>query len=831
MLEQITERIKSLFERFRVVFWYDKTGENREIFDNIKIEGVQKVEIKNNEFALKYRILRLESDLMFLLYKAGPKPDVNENWLLDVELASAVFKADEIAMWLDELGLPTKLNNTISQHKNFFKSQSRVAKLKEQINSNMTADEIKFQMLAVCTKNQGGFNSIVEGLLSEFINERDTSMRLIESTCLTDFFWSQLKSSYGYSSAEPNIEDFALSLFQSAFNHDIGNKQQLNQEAVVLLNNWKNNRIHKESFEKLSKKIYNDLEIEKKIENLELRQLVKTDLFEQIDQQIILKLIDGTVNQTLDWLEVTKCIKEREQCFWYERYDDIYQAIWYATEFQLALTESQLELANPKEGVTRYVSTWFKLDQYYRKYIFHMSKKGQSNLLSTLSEKVENLYTNNFLLALNNKWQDKISQLTNWEIPNYPSQINFYDEQVAEFRRKNQKVVVIISDAFRYEIAEECLHQILALDRFEAELKPMISVLPSYTQLGMAALLPNKNLEIDSKGKVKSFGESSQGLPAREKLLSKGHTGDRVKALKFAEISKMNTDKCKEIFRDHETIYIYHNHIDATGEKPDLEPTVFNIVEESIQELTKLVRKLASANFTNMLLTADHGFLFQYRQIDESDFLVSEPKGKEILVKNRRYVIGKDLEESQGMKKFTATQLSLKGQLDVLIPNSINRLRVKGAGIRFVHGGATLQETIIPVITVQKKRESDVSQVDVKIIVTGRNVISTNQVAVTFYQEQPISEKNQPRELVAGIYSADGSLISDEHKLKFDLTSDSARGREILQKFLISSIADSFSKQEVYLKLRERIGNTSKYKDYTSISYQLRRGIDADFDL
>ena len=65
-------------------------------------------------------------------------------------------------------------------------------------------------MLAVCTKIQGGFNSIVESLLSEFAKKRDTSMRLIESASLTDFFWKKLESSYGYNSTEPDFEDFAF---------------------------------------------------------------------------------------------------------------------------------------------------------------------------------------------------------------------------------------------------------------------------------------------------------------------------------------------------------------------------------------------------------------------------------------------------------------------------------------------------------------------------------------------------------------------------------------------------------------------------------------------
>ena len=127
------------------------------------------------------------------------------------------------------------------------------------------------------------------------------------------------------------------------------------------------------------------------------------------------------------------------------------------------------------------------------------------------------------------------------------------------------------------------------------------------------------------------------------------------------------------------------------------------------------------------------------------------------------------------MKKFSSANLGLSGNLDVLLPNSINRMRVKGAGSRFVHGGATLQEVIVPVLRVGKRREADVEKVEVQIIVTGKSLISSGQTAVTLYQTQPVSEKQQQRDVLAGIYTSDGTLISDEHPLTFDYTSQNAR--------------------------------------------------------
>ena len=489
-------------------------------------------------------------------------------------------------------------------------------------------------------------------------------------------------------------------------------------------------------------------------------------------------------------------------------------------------------MTSAEEGVKRYVSSWFKLDQIYRKFIYHMQKSGQATLLSDLFESVENRYNTNFLLTVNDAWQDQVAQLPEWQVPGYQKQIDFYRDEAEGFRRSDQKVVVVISDAMRYEVAEECLREIRKMDRFDAELKPMIGALPSYTQLGMAALLPNKDLTLapDNSGSVLSFGQSTQGTSNREKILAMGRSGDRVKAMKADDFMALKADDGKAIFRDHDTLYLYHNRIDIVGDKLATEERLPEAAQGAIEDLTKLVRKLTTANFSNILITADHGFLYQHRPLDETDFSRADPTGDEILFKNRRFVVGRGLNETAGMKKFSSASLGLAGDLDVLIPNSINRLRVKGAGSRFVHGGASLQEIVVPVIRVGKRRVTDVSKVEVQIIVPGRSLISSGQTAVTLYQAQPVSEKLQPREIIAGIYAADGTLISDEHHLTFDYRSENARERELPLKFLLSREADAFNNQDVFLRLSERVGKTSHSEEYASHRFQLRRGITTDFD-
>ena len=318
-------------------------------------------------------------------------------------------------------------------------------------------------------------------------------------------------------------------------------------------------------------------------------------------------------------------------------------------------------------------------------------------------------------------------------------------------------------------------------------------------------------------------------MPVR-RCSTKAETGDRVRAFRSEEFAALTSDDAKGVFRDNDVVYLYHNRVDAVGDKRDTEEQLAEASEDAISDLVQLVRKLTSANFTNILITADHGFLYQHRKLDEADFSIAEVTSGTVTLRNRRFILGSGFVDEPGMKRFKSEDLGLAGDIDVLIPNSINRLRLKGAGSRFVHGGASLQEVIIPILRVGKQREADVKQVDVEVVFTGRSVISSGQLAVRLYQTEAVTEKNQPRDLTVGIYSEDDVLLSDEHQFSFDLKSENPRDREIPVQFLMSKEAERFNNQTVFLKLRERVGKTTKFQDYAVRSLSLRRGItDLDF--
>ncbi|WP_419589706.1 PglZ domain-containing protein, partial [Thiolapillus sp.] len=223
-------------------------------------------------------------------------------------------------------------------------------------------------------------------------------------------------------------------------------------------------------------------------------------------------------------------------------------------------------------------------------------------------------------------------------------------------------------------------------------------------------------------------------------------------ALQSRDFLQMNREECRSLIREHDVFYIYQNIIDKTGDARDSEERAFLAVEETLEELVKLLKKLAGNNASNMLLTADHGFIYQDHALDESEFVEISAKGKDVSYLNRRFVLGHRLGKQKGMRAFEPEALGLSGDMEVLIPKSINRLRVKGAGSRFVHGGASLQEVVVPVLQIHKKRKSDVRAVDVDVLRGGVSTITSGQLSVAFYQAEPVTDKVQPRTLRVGIY-------------------------------------------------------------------------------
>lgn len=844
---RIQQALARHFERQRIVFWYDDKQEFRSVFDSLEMDGVEKIEINANEFTVKHRILRESPKQNFLLYIEGKEPAYINNWLLDVQLCSDVFRTDQSAIWLSELELPPEFADVVNEHEAFFdagRAPKQAEMRKERLNALLRPDDLKqhvrLKMLAVCVDlhqlTDVRLDVICESLLNELIEDKQPRYAMIERCNLTHVLWEQVERLYGYVADSPSVKDFSIELFKSCYALSMGtpkptDKVTLDNDALVLFKRWKDSRKHQEVFEALSDQYAELLDIETDLNTRDMRDVIEMDYYRLIDQKIIVDLVQAVNQRTLSEGEVTKACRERRQSHWYGDFRLVYTAIEVATQFLSLLNAAQLNMSSSSDAVHSYVRHWFKIDQTYRKFIHALKASGQVTLLSPLVETIENLYTNGFVTPLAIQWQGQVDAMDTWSVPDVTPQRQFYDRYVKDYINRGKKVCVIISDAFRYEAAEEMLGRINREQRYQASMDHMLSSLPSYTQLGMAALLPNRDgaLSIsETDGSVAINGASTQGTANRDKVM-KAVLGDRASAQQAKSILEMKQDEGRELLRSHDLIYIYHNRIDHAGDKMQSEGEAFEATERTFDDLLTIIKKLASYNASNVLITADHGFLYQNQALEENDFLSPDVKGT-VHYNDRRFLMGKGLSGGSAFKVFSPAQLGLTGEVHAAIPKGTQRLRLRGSGSRFVHGGATLQEVIVPVITVNKSRQDDVAIVDVDLLRGGTNVITAGQLSVTLYQTEPVTDKLKPRELRCGIYSSSGQLISDVHNVTMDLTAEGAREREMKLRFVLTQDADDANKQEVSLKLEEPVAGTNQYTEYKQLRYTIMRSFTSDFD-
>ncbi|RLB84638.1 MAG: BREX-1 system phosphatase PglZ type A, partial [Deltaproteobacteria bacterium] len=689
MNDNISTSLIRLFKKHRIIFWYDAKKELREDYKRLAFPDIEKIELKNNEFKIKHQILREQPDKKFLLYHEGEAPSDLDNWLLDVQLASGELRTDQSAIWLSELGLGLEFTDIVNDHAIFFNAEKRRENLKKILNADDTQNGVRTKLLAVITSSDPRIDDILENLLAEFAVKKNDKFKLIEKCNLKLFLWKRLEVYYGYISDTPGIQDFTIQLFKSCYEMALGKPSQLNSEALIFLKRWKNSSIHQKAFEALSYECADILDIEKDLQQQDISSLEEIDYFDLVDRKILSNLVKNVVDQTISTSDRENIIRQRKLGHWYDRYRHLYKAIDFGARFIKILEKSELNIESMDDGINKYTKYWYLIDQLYRKYIFHTRKSGQVSMLKTLSDTIENLYSNNYLLTLNNNFQRKIDDCTKWGNTIVDSQRHFFRKWVdLEFLKDNKKVFVVISDALRFEAGHELHSMIRQEDRFEAELTPVLSMLPSFTQLGMAALLPNKEIKIADNNSATVFvdGKSTQGTENRSKILQSSVKG-QAKAIRAEELMNMNKTDCRELFRENDVVYVYHNQIDSIGDKKESEDRVFEAVEDTLEELIKIIKKLAGANATNILVTSDHGFIYQNKVLDDSDFLDNDVTEIEALYRDRRFLLGKNLPQNNSMKLFTSQEAGIEGDIDILIPKSINRIRLKGSGSRFVHGG------------------------------------------------------------------------------------------------------------------------------------------------
>ena len=837
ILRQLSERFERPGEAGRIVIWSDPEGRYTDSLEAFSLPDVTVLRVEDNEFALKRRVLLTEPKRKFLLYRFC-EPDTSEtvtdNWLKDMELAYGTFTADHTSLLVQELGGGLALRSVVAQYPLFFDSAQRRDELKARLRPDDDAAAITASMVAVVLgTEERSLEELWRALLMENADGGSTGIDTITRLGLAEFHWKGTRNIYGYApEEEPSVNDFVGWLFNRAWEQFAPTRADLGAEQYANIrrdfSTWHNDFRFADTYLILAGRAAELLGIAERVAGFDLPELLGRRTFPLVDQELVRRLAKRVQERSLTDKEVQDAVQSRAALPWYSEFEPVYKVVSAASTLLTRIDSGSWNMSSLQDGFERYTQHWFAIDQAYRQFNRNLDLYESDSTLDALKTVVEAAYIRDFLTPLGQFWRRHVEGMEQWEIDSIPSATSFFTDQVSKpWLDKGKKIVVIISDALRYEVGEELKRYISQEDRFTARLSAMLSVLPSYTQLGMAALLPHTSIAFTDDGSVEVDGTPSAGTENRARLL----TPVGGSAIQANALFSMKPGETRELIKGHQLLYIYHNQIDATGDKQSTESDTFRACEDAIKELVRLVKKLANANVNNILITTDHGFLYQDSHLEKQDYLSVKPHGDALLQVNHRFVLGRGLKRDTAFITFSPHQLRMSGDIEAQVPGSIHRIRTTGSGTRFVHGGASLQEVVTPVIAVNKRRSSDTYQTPVKIV-TETDKITTGQITVMLFQQEQVSEKVKSRRLIAGLYAGD-TLISDEVTVDCSQVSPETRDRFFPLTLTLSKDADAFNGKTIELRLYEPVGSQRRpygEKARFTLSRTFTTDFGADFD-
>ena len=428
-------------------------------------------------------------------------------------------------------------------------------------------------------------------------------------------------------------------------------------------------------------------------------------------------------------------------------------------------------LSLPDEYIANYTNDHYKIDTNYRRAILYIDEMDTVEVpdninLEQLQNHLNETY-NKHVDQLNRQWLQCLSRV-DFKYSNIqtPKQYDFYNTEVAQVE---QKLVVIISDALRYEVGTELLSKMHGDTKNTAEIRHMLASIPSKTSVGMAQLLPGEKKF--NGGDILSDGISTAST-YRTRLLQAYK--DNAEAVKFEAVKNASQKENRALFKN-DLVYIYHDVIDAIGDKRPSERKSFDAVRTAISELERFIKLLhGSYNVSNVLITADHGFLYNDKKIEDKEL---EKLPNETLISHNRFFITKEVHDNElgytlPLKQTTA----FKDEAFVHIPFSVNRYRKSGVGHQFVHCGASLQELIVPLIVSSRKRVEFAKKVNPTLLNKGKLRVVSNILKFNILQENEVSRLEKERTIIVALYK-ETTLVSNTVDVVLNSTSEAPSDR------------------------------------------------------
>jgi len=756
--------INEKFKNSNIVIWYDYKKEFLQEFKLYDEQGVNKIAYKGSFIELRYKVLSADSELTkkWLIYS---NVENRQGFLTEFEFFGDTYFASvkDILERYYKIDFGQFDISTLEERLNILKRLWDI--IPESVIKNLNQEMLDDIVL---TNGFGYVDISKEYTILKYICETDKYDSILEEAKIKDKFFEFLALEYGIYVSDFNSKDkiakyIAESLFQSELIQKSRNKDirpfgiELNTNKIMncvqLLETWANHDIYREKFIEYSKRVsekymvnvLNEMELDE-LFAIEYLYGIEEILYKKLEIQIFKGVQDSYLikESLLEYLS-GQYVKEEKKNYQYcdiengidieslktqlkdlSVFVDIRRRYYFSKSrifnkwnilnniFQLInmLYKFEEEFKTIDSNIDNIISlyetnNWWKIDLLYRK--VQEDYTLIDDFISRLLNFVDKKYYYQYLKPLNEEISNIIENRHNYEFKT-DIQLDFWSKYVSN---SDKKTAVIIVDAMRYEMGKEIFSMLNEVEH--KTIVPLIASIPTVTEFGMASLLPNGNtkLIINEENDTIKITDGNFNYPLNNKserirffLEISGGNGV-VKNLN--EIVDIPMNSLKNEFENKDRILVFSNEIDEAGH---IEDSSIQIFPGLLNKIKSAIKKLVQIDIEKIVVVADHGFILTSGL--EEWMKVDIPKDMDNVVKKRRYTISRNRVEGNYITK-SAYSVNYNGDLYFNFPRGINVFPVSG-GIKFHHGGISLQELLVPVIVIEKKDEKVIEVYNPEVI-------------------------------------------------------------------------------------------------------------------
>lgn len=446
--------------------------------------------------------------------------------------------------------------------------------------------------------------------------------------------------------------------------------------------------------------------------------------------------------------DALRLVGEHEHSFWLDR-DVGRKAQWEACRRMAELGSVALSVrsaigkvgGDPNAWVDAYTGKdgWYRVDLAQRRleaWVANLDDEPEERPLSVVRRAYEDTCH-----AMADGFTKALVQ-AKWAIAMSMHQTRIYSEVVA---KRPKPVAYFFVDAMRFEMGVELAERLPKIA--EVGVRYAIGSLPSITPIGMAALLPGAAASFSVVEQGGKLGARIEDVFLPDLASRKKFAAARVPKLidvALDELLGLQGSKLAKKIEGAQVIIVRSQEIDHAGET-GFTFQARQVMDTVIDNLARAIRKLAAAGVEHSVVSADHGHLFFASDREES-MRIDAPGGDQAEL-HRRCWIGRGGATPPGCVRVAATALGYDSDLDLVFPAGCGVFKA-GGDLAFHHGGPSLQEMIIPVLSVRLKVRDTAPLPGGPVTASGLPAVVTNRIFSVTLQGDLLSGEQLVRPLL-----------------------------------------------------------------------------------